>query len=84
MSGTQQRSPEEIRRDIERQRAELGDAVGRLRAEVARATDWRRQIVEHQQQVLIGAAVAGFVIGGGIAGVTGLLGRGKRKKKKKR
>jgi hypothetical protein len=84
MSGTQQRSPEEIRRDIERHRAELGDAVGRLRAEVARATDWRRQIVEHQQQVLIGAAVAGFVIGGGIAGVTGLLGRGKRKKKKKR
>ena len=84
MSGTQQRTPEEIRRDIEQHRVELGDAVGRLRAEVARATDWRRQIVEHQQQVLIGAAVAGFVIGGGIAGVTGILRRGKRKSRKKR
>ena len=84
MSGTQQRTPEQIRQDIERHRAELGDAVTRLRAEVQRATDWRRQIVEHQQQVLIGAAVAGFVIGGGIAGVTGLLRRGGKRKRKRR
>ena len=84
MSGTHQRTPEEIRRDIEIHRAELGDAVGRLRAEVTRATDWRRQIVEHQQQVLIGAAIAGFVIGGGIAGVTGLLRRKNKKGKKRR
>jgi hypothetical protein len=83
MSGTHQRTPEEIRRDIEIHRRELGDAVGRLRAEVKRATDWRSQIVQHQQQVLIGAAVAGFVIGGGIAGVTGILRRGKRKKKRR-
>jgi hypothetical protein len=33
--------------------------------------------------VLIGAAVAGFVIGGGIAGVTGLLRRRNRKKKRR-
>jgi hypothetical protein len=80
MSGTQQRSPEQIRADIEVHRRELGEAVGRLRAEVARATDWRSQIVQHQQQVLIGAAVAGFLIGGGIAGVTGL----RRRRKKRR
>ena len=67
MSGTQQRSPEEIRRDIEQHRRELGDAVNRLRGDVQRATDWRAQIVKNQQKVLIGAAVAGFVIGGGIA-----------------
>jgi hypothetical protein len=83
MSGTTQRTPEEIRRDIEQHRRELGEAVGRLRAEVQRATDWRSQIVQHQQQVLIGAAVAGFVIGGGIAGVTGILRRGRRKKRKR-
>jgi Protein of unknown function (DUF3618) len=81
MSGTTQRTPEQIRADIEVQRRELGDAVGRLRAEVQRATDWRRQIVEHQQQVLIGAAVAGFLIGGGIAGMTGLMRRRKRKRR---
>jgi hypothetical protein len=71
------RSPEEIRRSIEANRAELGVAVDRLRAEVTAVTDWRKQLRKHHKKVLIGAAVAGFVIGGGIAAVTGLLG-GKR------
>ena len=75
------RTPEEIRRDIEQHRKELGESVDRLRAEVKRATDWRSMIVQNQDKVLIGAAVAGFVIGGGIAGVTGILRRGKRKKR---
>jgi hypothetical protein len=39
------------------------------------ASDWRGQIQRHQKQVLIGAAVAGFVIGGGIAGITGIFRR---------
>jgi hypothetical protein len=73
-----QRTPEQIRADIEQHRRELGESVQRLRAEVERATDWRSQIVRNQQQVLIGAAVAGFLIGGGIAGVTGLLRRRRR------
>jgi hypothetical protein len=67
------RTPEEIRRSIEANRAELGLAVEKLRGEVAEATDWRRHLRENQRQVLIGAAVAGFVLGGGIAAVTGLL-----------
>ncbi len=75
MSGTAQRSPEQIRRDIEQHRRELGDAVSRLRVEVQRATDWRSQVVAHQQEVLIGAAVAGFLIGGGIAGISRILRR---------
>ena len=77
MSGTTQRSPEEIRRDIEQHRRELGDAVNRLRGDVQRATDWRAQIVKNQQKVLIGAAVAGFVIGGGIAVIPRIFGRRK-------
>ncbi len=71
------RTPEEIRRSIEANRAELGMAVDRLRAEVAEVTDWRKQLRKHRKQVLIGAAVAGFVLGGGIAALTGLVG-GKR------
>ena len=67
------RSPEEIRRSIEANRAEFGLAVERLRGEVAKATDWRRQLELHKREVLIGAAVTGFVLGGGIAAVTGLL-----------
>ena len=53
-------------------------AVERLRNEVAEITDWRKQIREHQQQVLIGAAVAGFVLGGGIAGFAGMFRRRRR------
>jgi hypothetical protein len=78
VSGTQQRSPDEIRRDIETHRRELGDALNRLRGDVERATDWRAQIVKNQQKVLIGAAVAGFVIGGGIAVIPRIFGRRKK------
>ena len=70
------RSAEEIRRSIEANRTELGIAVERLRGEVAEVTDWRKQINKHRKQVLIGAAVAGFVLGGGIAALTGLVSGG--------
>jgi orotate phosphoribosyltransferase-like protein len=69
------RSPEEIRASIEANRKELGTSLERLRSEVAVLTDWRSQLVAHQKQVVIGAAVAGFVIGGGIAAVGGLFRR---------
>jgi hypothetical protein len=69
------RSPEEIRASIEANRMELAHSLGRLRGEVAEITDWRKQIAEHRKEVLIGAAVAGFVIGGGIAAVGGLFRR---------
>jgi hypothetical protein len=71
MSGT--RTPEEIRRSIEANRAELGLAVEKLRGEVAEVADWRKHLRNNQKQVMIGAAVAGFVLGGGIAAMTGLL-----------
>jgi hypothetical protein len=61
------RTPEEIRRSIENNRHELVGAVDRLRAEVTVVADWRRHIRRHQREVLIGAAVAGFVLGGGFA-----------------
>ncbi len=68
-----QRTPEEIRRSIEANRAELAVAVETLRGEVTKATDWKGQLRAHKKEVIIGAAVAGFVIGGGIAAFTGLL-----------
>jgi hypothetical protein len=69
------RTPEEIRASIEANRMELAHSLTRLRGEVAVITDWRRQIAEHRKQVLVGAAVAGFVLGGGIAAVGGLFRR---------
>ena len=74
----QSRTPTEIRASIEANRAELAQSLVRLRGEVTELTDWRKQIDRHQKQVLIGAAVAGFVIGGGIAAIGGLF---RRKKK---
>jgi hypothetical protein len=69
------RTPEEIRASIEANRKELGTSVERLRNEVAVLTDWRSQLVRHQKPAVIGAAVAGFIIGGGIAAVGGLFRR---------
>ena len=69
------RTPEEIRASIESNRMELAHSLVRLRGEVAELTDWRRHIAEHRKQVLIGAAVVGFVLGGGIAAVGGLFRR---------
>jgi hypothetical protein len=70
-----QRTPQEIRASIEANRTELAHSLVRLRGEVAEVTDWRKQIVTHQKQVIIGAAVAGFVLGGGVAGIVGLFRR---------
>jgi hypothetical protein len=74
------RSPEEIRASIEANRAELAVSLGTLRGEVAELTDWRKQLQRHQREVVIGAAVAGFVLAGGIAAVGGLFGGRKRRR----
>lgn len=69
------RSSEEIRSAIEADRQQLGTAVEKLRVEVTELTDWRKQLRTHQREIVMGAAVAGFVIGGGVAGVLGLFRR---------
>ncbi|MGI8715437.1 MAG: DUF3618 domain-containing protein [Solirubrobacteraceae bacterium] len=76
------RSPEEIRASIDSNRRELGTAVEQLRVEVVKLTDWRGQLRRYEPQVLIGAAAAGFVIGGGIAAI-GALTFGRRKRKQR-
>lgn len=70
-----ERHPEQIRASIEANRKELGVAVEKLRVEVSEITDWRSHIRRNQQEIVIGAAVAGFVIGGGVAGFFGLFRR---------
>ena len=77
------RSPEQIRESMERNRKELGTAVEQLRVEVVKLTDWRSQLRQYEPQVLIGAGVAGFVLGGGLAAL-GALTFGRRKRKQQR
>ena len=74
------RSPEEIRASIEHNRHELGSSLEKLRLEVVKATDWRAQLRRHHRQAVIGAGVAGFVLGGGIAAL-GALSFGRRRRK---
>jgi hypothetical protein len=69
------RTPEEIRASIEANRRELGSSIERLHQEVAVLTDWRRHLVTHQKKAVIGAAVAGFLIGGGVGAIGGLFRR---------
>jgi len=70
------RSPEQIRASVEETRQELVFSVNDLQSKVRQLTNWRGQLAEHRKQVIIGAAVAGFVIGGGIAATFGLFRRG--------
>ena len=61
------RSAAEIRRDVELQRRQLGRSVEVLRGRVAELTDWRRQLSQHRNELIAGAAIAGFVVGGIVA-----------------
>jgi Protein of unknown function (DUF3618) len=78
---TRSRSPEEIRASIEQNRVQLGHSLEKLRVEVGELMDWRDQIRRHQREVLIGAGVAGFVLGGGIAALGALAFGGRRRRR---
>ena len=69
------RSPEEIRTSIEETRRELSFSVNDLRSKVTELTNWRRQLADNRQTALVGAAVAGFVVGGGVAATVALIRR---------
>jgi hypothetical protein len=75
------RTPEEIRASIEQNRQELGESLAYLRDEVTQLTDWRSQLRAHQSQLLPVVVVAGFVAGGGLAGLTGLITRRGRRRR---
>jgi hypothetical protein len=73
MAAPEVRSPETIRQSIEDTRRELAFSVNDLRSKVTEITDWRAQLRRNRKVALIGAAVAGFVIGGGVAAGISLL-----------
>lgn len=62
-TGMPGRSAEQIRRDIDLQRAQLGSSVEALRVRVTELTDWRQQVEDHKRELMIGAAAVGFLIG---------------------
>ena len=62
-----------IRAEIESTRQELAFSVNDLRSKVTELTNWRGQLVRNRRTALIGAAVAGFVIGEGVAATVSLI-----------
>jgi hypothetical protein len=64
-----------IRAGIEETRQELAFSVNDLRSKVTELTNWRGQLIRNRRTALIGAAVAGFVIGGGVAATVSLISR---------
>jgi hypothetical protein len=72
------RSPEMIRASIEETRRELAFSVNDLRSKMTELADWRGQLVRNRRAALVGAAVAGFVIGGGVAATISILGGRRR------
>ncbi|MDO9357249.1 MAG: DUF3618 domain-containing protein [Solirubrobacteraceae bacterium] len=72
---TAQRTPDEIRASIESHRQDLAKSVTELSVGVSQATDWRRHVRRRPQQFAGAAAAAGFLLGGGIVALGGLLSR---------
>lgn len=69
------RSPEEIRASLESTRSELAFSLNDLQGKVRDLTNWRRQLSDNRKNAIIGAAVAGFLVGGGVAATFGLFRR---------
>ena len=62
-----------IRASIVETRRELKFSVNDLQSKVAELTDVRRQLIKNRKAAFIGAAVAGFVIGGGVAATISII-----------
>ena len=61
-----QRTPEQVRSDIEREREQLAGAVEHLRGSLGEATDITGKLKAKLPLVAGGAASIGFVLAGGI------------------
>jgi hypothetical protein len=73
------RSQKELRLAVERNRRELVQSVDELRGKVREVTDWRAHLNRNRTKAVVGAAVAGFVVAGGLSGMTALLLRRRRR-----
>ena len=71
--GTNNRSTEDVRREIATEREELAGAVEELRTGLGEATDISGKLRERLPLVAAGALGAGFVVAGGIGAAMRLM-----------
>jgi hypothetical protein len=67
------RSVEDVRRDLEQERDQLADAADSLRDEIDEATDITGKLRAKLPAVAVGALFAGFVLAGGIGATARLV-----------
>ena len=72
---TNNRTTEDIRREIAGERDQLADAVEDLRAGLGQATDVAGKLRARLPIVAAGALAAGFVVAGGIGATMRMIGR---------
>ena len=66
MAATDNRTPEQVRREIEAEREQLADAVEELRAGIGEATNVGAKLRARLPVVAAGALGAGFFLAGGV------------------
>jgi len=75
VSGTDGRTPEAVRREIEDERRRLAESVEQLREGLGEVTDVTAKLRSRLPAVAAGALGAGFFLGGGIGATMRFLAR---------
>jgi hypothetical protein len=73
MAARNDRTPEQVRLELEAERERLAQAVNTLRAGVKDATDVKAKVRDNLPVVAAGALAAGFLLAGGIGATLRLL-----------
>jgi hypothetical protein len=78
MAGSNGRSLEEVRRDIESEREQLAGAAETLRDEIGEATNIGAKLRSNLPAVAVGALGVGFLLAGGVGATARLIFRRER------
>ena len=78
MAATDNRTPEQVRREIEAEREQLAEAVESLRSGLGEATDVGAKLRANLPVAAAGALGVGFFLAGGIGATMRLLARRSR------
>jgi hypothetical protein len=73
MAGSNNRTLEQVRRDIESEREQLAGAAETLREEIGEATNIGAKLRSNLPVVAVGALAAGFLLAGGVGATARLI-----------
>ena len=71
--GTNTRTFEDVRRDLESEREQLADAAENLRESVGKATDIGGRLRSNLPAAAVGALAVGFLVAGGVGATARLV-----------